>query len=225
MAEASRESEIGLALSDDTPNQEEGATGGGPEGTPGTGVEGRGTGPASTAAATGTTTTTTAAPTLSLSPFLSSSRGAGGGGGLDRDSLGGRRSPESYQRELEQAYRRIAQQDAMLDELQRLRELERERSREVREGLDEERQWGHRESTRMRAADRTEVSGRFIHPGPGEPVTSTPLRLVGFDLEEGHSRADLSAQRATSTSVGYPGRIGPVEGHSLGDLTPGRATS
>src|SRR5271156_3995462 len=162
MAEASRESEIGLALSDDTPNQEEGATGGGPEGTPGTGVEGRGTGPASTAAATGTTTTTTAGPALSLSPFLSSSRGGGGGGGLDRDSLGGRQSPESNQRELEQAYRRIAQQDAMLEEFQkRLRELERERFREVRERPDEERRWDHRESTRMRAADRTEASGRL----------------------------------------------------------------
>ena len=225
MAESLRESNVDLMSDDDASDQEEGATGGGPAGTPETGVEVGITVPATTAAASGPTTTTTAAPSLSLSPFLSSSRGGGGGGGLDRDPSGRRRSPEGNRRELEEAYRRIAQQDAMIDEFQRrLRELE-ERFREVRERPDEGLGWETRGPIRTRAADHTEVSGRFIHPGHGEPVTSTPLRPVGLDLEDRPPMAVPTAMQATSTSHEYQGGAGWGGGHGLAVSSAMPATS
>src|SRR5271169_1510309 len=175
MAERSGESEeIRLAMEDDSSNQGEGA---------------------------GAVDAPAAAQSLDLSPFLSSSRGGGGGEGHDRDSPCGRRSPERIKRELEEAYRRIAQQSAMLEDFQRrLHEIERERFREVRERPDEEHDWPDRHRTRTRATDRSEVSGRYLYPGSGEPVTSTPLRQEGFDLDRGQSPADLTARRAMQSS-------------------------
>src|SRR5271156_4232808 len=99
MAERSGESEeIRLAMEDDSSNQGEGAR---------------------------AVNAPTAAQSLSLSPFLSSSRGGGGGEGHDRDTAHGRWSPERNQRKFEEAYRKIAQQNAMLEYFQRrLREIE-----------------------------------------------------------------------------------------------------
>src|SRR5271156_5979690 len=190
MAERSGESaEIRLALEDDSSNQGEGAR---------------------------AVNAPTAAQSLDLSPFLSSSRGGGGGEGHDRDPSRGRRSSERDQRELEEAYRKIAQQNAMLEDFQRrLREIERERFGEVRERPDEEHDWQEHRYTRSRATDRTEVSGRGLYPGYGEPVTSTPLRQEGSDLDRGQSPADLTARQAMQSSVANSG------GGGLGE-PPGR---
>ena len=212
-------SDIRLVL-DDGPNQEEGAIGGGPVRAPDTAVGGRTTVPSAPTAVSGPTTSTTAAPALSLAPYLSSSRGGGRGEGQNRD-LSGRRSLD--QREQDESHRRIAQQDAMMLEFQRrlqeqqdammvafqrrLREMDGERSREVRESPEEDHDSTARHRTRTRATDRSEVSGRYLNPGQGEPVTSTPLRPVGFDLGDGRSPADLTARPAVSTSVGYPGEL------------------
>ena len=185
MAEHSGDSTyIRLTLEDDASNQGEGA--------------GAVTAPAATAA-----------QSLSYAPFLSPSRGGGGGEGLDRDPPGGRWSLGRNQRELEEAYRTIAQQNAMLEDFrQRLREIERERFREVRERPEEEHDYPDRHRTRTRATDRTEVSGRYLYPGSGEPVTSTPLSQVGFDLDRGHSPADPIARQAMRSSVVNSGGVG-----------------
>ena len=231
-------SDIRLVL-DDGPNQEEGAIGGGPVRAPDTAVGGRTTVPSAPTAVSGPTTSTTAAPALSLAPYLSSSRGGGGGEGQNRD-LSGRRPLD--QREQDESHRRIAQQDALMLEFQRrlqeqqdammvafqrlLREMDGERSREVRESPEEDHDSTARHRTHTRASDRSEVSGRYLNPGQGEPVTSTPLRPVGFDLGDGRSPADLTARPAVSTSVGYPGNLvleatpgGRLDASATRDLT------
>src|SRR5271156_3843016 len=183
MAERSGESaEIRLALEDDASNQGEGAR---------------------------AVNAPTAAQSLDLSPYRSSSRGGGGGEGHDRDHSRGRRSPERNQRELEAAHQQIAQMQAMLEDFQRrFREMERERFREVRERPDEEHDWHDRQYTRSRATDRTEVSGRGLYPGDREPVTSTPLRQEGFDLDRGQSPAEPTARPAMWSSVANSGGVG-----------------
>ena len=119
------------------------------------------------------------------------------------------------------------QQDAMMVAFQRrLREMDGERFREVRESSEEDHDLTARHRTRTRATDRSEVSGRYLNPGQGEPVTSTPLRPVGFDLGDGRSPADLTARPAVSTSVGYPGELeleatpgGRLDASATRDLT------
>ena len=99
--------------------------------------------PAASAVVSGPIPSSTVAPTLSRSPDLSSLRG--GGEGVDGNLAGGRQSSDRDRRELESAYRLIAQQTEMLEQIQRrLRELEaREHSREVRERPEEEQEWDH----------------------------------------------------------------------------------
>ena len=154
MAELVRDSDIST-MDNDAANQGEGATGG-------IGV------PASTVATTIPTTVTMAAPALDRSFYLSSSRDGRGEGGLGRDFSERQRSPDGNHRELEEAYRRIAQQDEMLDQLQRrLHELKSEHFREVRERPKEDRGWADRHCMRTRATDHSEVSGKFLYPGSG----------------------------------------------------------
>ena len=222
MATARRDSDVSTE-DDDASDQEEGALEGGQVQTPETGTGDGANETALVAAVGGPTTSTAVAPTLSLTPFLSSSRDGREGGGRDRNSPGRRQSPDRKQQELEDAYRRIAQQDDMLDRLERrLRESEeRERLREVREGHDGQHGLVDRYRTRIRATDQSEVSGRFFHPGQGQPETSTPLRQVGFDLEGGPGPADLSVRPAMSTSVSDSG--GRRQGETLRDRTEATA--
>ena len=147
--------------------------------------------------------------------------------GGDRQTEIGAEPEDDYRsdrRGTENTYRRITQQDALLDgfqqllreqqatmlsEVQRqLREMNRESFREVRERPEEEHEWGDRQRTRTRATDRSEVSGTYLNPGSREPASSTPLRQVAFDLEDGQSPADQSAGRTLVTSVEHPGGLG-----------------
>ena len=150
---------------------------------------------------------TTHAQPLDPARSLPSTRGGGGGGRSDADLEEARRNADRHRREreetrraLDDARRRQDQQDALIDRLtNELRELQRERFRDVRESPTENFGLSNRGGTRIRATEQSEVSGRLESACGRVPVTSTPSRVVGFDLDDKPSPAASAAADDSST--------------------------
>ena len=189
-----------------------------------------------TGAAGGETTSAPATPPhpLDMTRFLSSARGERERDALDAELEDAHKEADRYRNEreearraLEEARRRQDRQDALIADLfDQLREIRRERSSEVRESPIR---------SHARAVDQTEVSGRLESP-TGEPVASTPVRGVGFNLDDrpsqgasasaavGHAKTESSSgivvgDRSTVPAATPPPPVAPVLLTSVGDVT------